>query len=94
MADLDLDDFLRTMPALTLPPGVTVSPWRHYTDEPRNRSIAADVTLVAAGRSYKRSIMVPDVGFVDNVPIIMQRKILPAVRDAVAELRAEALIVV
>jgi len=56
MADFDLDAFLAAMPAVTLPPGVAVSPWRRLHPESFvDRWIFADVTLTVGDREYRRT---------------------------------------
>jgi hypothetical protein len=93
MQDFDLDELLRTMPAVTLPSGVTLSPWRRL--EHGSVTIVADLILVAGGREYNRRVKVAHSAVLAHPPLkLTQLCIIPVVRDALAELRAEALIVV
>ena len=95
MSDFDLDAFLAAMPAVTLPPGIAVSPWRRlHPDSLVDRWIVADVTLTVGDREFLRTIDGIAVGTKADALHLMQRKIVPAIRDTVAELRADALIVV
>jgi hypothetical protein len=83
-----LDALLPTLPAITLPPGFTLSLWR-VTDHGYN--LEADLAFDVQGKSLRTTVRVNGVG--DAIPSAVTQRCYNQVLEAVATLRREALIV-